>query len=583
MRLSKWPWQTFKEIPNDAEIPSHQLMLRAGLIQKVASGLYVYLPMGLKVIQKVEKIVREELDRAGCVELAVPVVTSGELWKESGRWDVFGPDMLKMRDRGGRDLCLSPTNEEAVVDVFRKIVKSYKQLPLTLYQINTKFRDEIRPRYGVMRGREFTMKDAYSFHIDKSSMDTTYDELFKVYEKIFNKIGLKYIAVEADGGSMAEGDSKTHEFQVLANSGEDKVIKCSKCDYAANIEKADTTRFKSIKKKSDSKIEEVVLVETPDMATIEEVSTFLKVDSSICLKSVVYMATTGDKEEHVLALLLGDDDLNEVKLKAYLGCDFLKVASDFNMEEAGLLKGFIGPYKLNSKLPVKVIYDLEVDLEASYVTGGNVVDTHYKNFIPERELKATSESINQVSLRVSKESDSCPLCSSEVTEIRGVEVGHIFQLGDKYTKSMNVTVLNDNGKACYPLMGCYGLGITRTVAAAIEQGHDDDGIVWPNAIAPYDLYFVLIGKSDEIKTLADEIYEELLRSGIETIYDDRKVGPGFKFKDADLLGLPLRVVLGERDYVKDGFVEIKDRKTKKSKKVTRDSIVSVVKEMLGRK
>lgn len=571
MKLSTGFWQTYKEIPNDAEVPSHQLMLRAGLIYKTSAGLYSYLPMGLRSLQKVEKIVREELNKVGCYELMMPVITPAELWKESGRWDIFGPEMLRMKDRAGRDLCVSPTNEEAITDIFKRTVSSYKQLPVTLYQINTKFRDEIRPRYGVMRSREFMMKDAYSFHIDKQSLDEVYETIYQAYANIFKRMGLEFTVVEADGGTMAGGDAKTHEFQVIADSGEDAVIYCNRCGYAANIEKAATKRPPIDFFKSNLPISEI---ETPNVSSIEDLCNFLKIPAHHDLKSLVYTAINGKDERHYLVTLLGDDELNEVKLKNYIGADHLIMASDATIEDLLLDKGYIGPYNLKTD-KLTVIYDSAIDVDAAYVIG-NSKDKHYQNFIPSRDGVVTSI----VDIRVAKEGDLCPKCSASVITRRGVEVGHIFQLGDKYTKSMGVSVLGANGQGTTPLMGCYGIGISRTVAAAIEQNHDKDGIMWPAALAPYHVYFALISKSDDFKQLADTIYNELLEAGIEVVYDDRKIGPGGKFKDADLLGLPVRLVLGERDYQQDGKFEIKVRSSGESKKVTREELIKTIKELL---
>ncbi len=571
MKLSNGFWQTYKEIPNDAEVVSHQMMIRAGMIHKSSAGLYAYLPMGLRCVQKVEKIVREELNKAGCHELMMPVVTPSELWKESGRWDLFGPEMLRAKDRAGREVCLSPTNEEAITDIFRKTINSYKQLPVTLYQINTKYRDEIRPRFGVMRSKEFTMKDAYSLHMSKDCLDKVYDDLYKAYENIFNRMGLEFTIVEADGGSMAGGDAKTHEFQVIADSGEDAVIYCEKCGYAANEEKADTKRTPVDFARSQDAIEEI---DTPGAGTIENVCKLLGVPHYHDIKSLVYTALTDEKEKHYLVLLLGDDDLNEVKLKNHLGADHLMMASDETLEKLQLEKGFIGPYQIKSK-ELNVIFDREIDDEASYIVGSRK-DKHYKNFIPNRDGKIET----QIDLRLAKAGDHCPKCQATVVVKRGVEVGHIFQLGDKYTSSMGVSVLDSNGKSVTPLMGCYGIGIGRTVAAAIEQSHDKDGIIWPKEIAPYHAYFVTITKNEEIKALCDDIYKELTQNGLEIIYDDRKTGPGMKFKDADLLGLPVRVVLGERDFQKDGLLEVKIRKNGEVKKVKPEELLATLKELV---
>lgn len=571
MKLSTGFWQTYKEVPADAEIPSHQLMIRAGMIQKSGSGLYNYLPMGLRSIRKVERIVREELDKIGSHEVSMSVVTPGELWQETGRWDKMGGLMLRFKDKKNADLCLSPTNEEAVTDMFRKTVKSYKQLPVTLYQINTKFRDEIRPRFGLMRGREFTMKDAYSFHLDKASLDEGYQAMYDAYTAIFTRLGLEFIPVEADGGAMASSDSKTHEFQVVANAGEDLIIYSPEAKYAANVEKAQTLRAPTTFDIAVANLEEVL---TPGQQTIEEVCTFLGTKQEHSLKSLVYKAVTGEKEELILVLLLGDDSLNEIKLNNYLKCDHLDALTEDELKKAKLWKGYIGPVGLEDQL--RVIFDSNVNLEASYVVGGNKKDTHLKGFNPKRDLKK----IEACDLRLAKAGDLTLDGKFKVIEKRGIEVGHVFQLGDKYTKDMKVGVLDQNGKLSTPLMGCYGIGVTRVVAAAIEQNHDDNGIVWPKSIAPYDLYFATIVKAPEMAAIADELYKEMQKAGLEVIYDDRNVGPGNKFKDADLLGLPYRVVLGERDFSASGELEIIERKTGTVTKVKKEALLETLKTLL---
>ncbi len=571
MKLSQGFWQTYKEVPADAEIASHQLMIRAGLIHKAGAGLYNYLPMGLRSIRKVEKIIREELDKIGCYEVAMTVVTPGELWQETGRWDKMGGLMLRFKDKKEADLCISPTNEEAVTDIFRKTVKSYKQLPVTLYQINTKFRDEIRPRFGLMRGREFTMKDAYSFHMDKASLDVVYQDMYNAYSAIFTRLGLEFIPVEADAGAMGGPDSKTHEFQVVANSGEDLIIYSQEAQYAANVEKAQTIRAKTEFDMSVTALKEVA---TPNKTTIEEVSTLLNKPQHQSLKSLVYVATTGQESKLILALLLGDDSLNEIKLQNYLKCDHLTAATDEQMKAAKLWKGFIGPVGLPGD--IKILLDSSINLDASYVIGANKKDAHTEGFSPKRDAK----DYTIVDLRLAREGDLTLDGKHIVTEKRGIEVGHVFQLGDKYTKDMKVGILDQNGKLATPLMGCYGIGVTRVVAAAIEQNHDENGIVWPKAIAPYQVYFATIVKAEEFAKIADDIYKDMQSAGLEVVYDDRNVGPGNKFKDSDLLGLPVRVVLGERDFSASGELEVVLRKTGEVKKVKRDQLISTLQTIL---
>ncbi|WP_419169038.1 proline--tRNA ligase [Halobacteriovorax sp.] len=569
MILSKGFWQTYKEVPTDATIASHQLMMRAGLIHKSAAGLYNYLPMGYRSIRKVEQIVREEMDKAGCYEMLMSVVTPGELWQETGRWEKMGGEMLKFKDKADRDLCISPTNEEAITDVFRKTIKSYKDLPLSLYQINTKFRDEIRPRFGLMRGREFIMKDAYTFHATKECLDEVYDRMYEAYENVFNRLGLEFSAVVADGGAMADGDAKTHEFQVIADSGEDAIIYSNEANYAANIETAKTIR----KVESAAKTGSMAEVSTPGKATIKEVCEFLKKNEFHSLKSLVYKARNDEEEKFILVLLLGDDELNELKLeKVYPGYE-VTTATDTELKALGLIKGFIGPVEISN---LDIVFDTQVDLNAAYVVGANKLDMHLENFVPKEVIKQ----IKTADLRLACSGDYTVDGKHQVELKRGIEVGHIFQLGDKYTKGMDATILDQNGKAMAPLMGCYGIGVTRLVAAAIEQNHDENGIIWPAAIAPYNVSFVAIVKSEEYKEKANELYKTLINSGLEVVYDDRKAGPGFKFKDADLLGLPLQVVLGERDHKEDGMLEIRIRRSGEKIKVSHEDLISKVNELL---
>lgn len=569
MRLSQGFWQTYKETPNDAEIPSHQLMMRAGLIHKTAGGLYTYLPMAFRSIKKIEKIVREELDRIGCYEVQMSVITPAELWKETGRWEAMGPQMLRIKDRAERELCVSPTNEETVTDVFRKTINSYKQLPVCLYQINTKFRDEIRPRFGLLRGREFTMKDAYSLHMDKDCLNAFYEKMYGAYVAIFKRMGLDFIVVEADGGAMAAGGAKTHEFQLVADIGEDTLVTVPATGYAANIEKAPTQR-PGLKPQPAS---DLTKFSTPNQKTCEEVAAAHGFDITHTLKALVMQVIRGEKTHYYMVMLLGDDQLNEVKFKNAMAADHARPAQAHELEKLGLIKGFMGPTVEVQGL--SVVYDLTVDMNSSYVVGANVAEHHMKGFVPSRDTKGNVKSLD---LRLAKEGDV--MNGQPIVMKKGIEVGHVFQLGDKYTKSMGATVLNAQGKAITPLMGCYGIGTTRTLAAAIEQNHDQDGIIWPAAIAPYDVYFGVIAKSEETKKVAEEIYQTFLAAGIEVLYDDRGMGPGGMFKDADLMGLPLRVVLGERDFAATGEIEIKVRKTGETVKVQKNALVATLKEKL---
>lgn len=568
MRLSQGYWQTLKETPSDADIISQQLMLRSGLIYKTAGGLYTYLPMAFRSVKKIEKIIREELDRIGCFEIQMPVMTPAELWHETGRWETMGPQMLKAQDRAQRDLCFSPTNEETVTDLFRRTVNSYKQLPVCLYQINTKFRDEIRPRFGLLRAREFSMKDGYSFHIDKASLDKFYDEIYLAYENIFKRLGLEFIIVEADAGAMAGAGAKTHEFQVVADNGEDYVVTVPQTGFAANIEKAITIR-KDLDFAPAGALEKFA---TPDQKTCEEVCQAHGIAITQSLKSLVMNAIISGKDQFFMVMLLGDDSLNEIKLKNKLNAEHLRPAQQTELEQLGLIKGFMGP---TAEVPLKVIYDEAINMQAAYIVGANEIDHHLKGFVPERDTKPK---FFRADLRMSRQGDY--IGDHQIVLKKGIEVGHIFQLGDKYTKSMKVTVLNEKGQAVTPIMGCYGIGVTRVMASAIEQNNDKDGIVWPASIAPYDVYLCYIGKTPEIREVAEGLYREFLTAGLEVLFDDRQLGPGQMFKDADLIGLPLRVVIGERDFNATGEIEVKVRKDGSSSKVKKEQLIITAKEKL---
>lgn len=568
MRLSQGYWQTLKETPSDADVVSQQLMMRAGLIYKTGAGLYTIQPMLFKSYKKLENIVREELDKINCFELLMPVITPAELWQESGRWDAMGGQMLKMKDRAERELCVSPTNEETVTDVFRRTVNSYRQLPVCLYHINTKFRDEIRPRFGLMRAREFIMKDGYSFHIDKASLDKFYDEIYVAYENIFRRAGLDFIAVEADGGTMAGGGAKTHEFQVVADNGEDYVVTVPRTKFAANIEKAITVR-KNIASAPAVALEKFP---TPNQKTCEEVCEAHGYPITQSLKSLVMNAIINGKDQYFMVMLLGDDTLNEVKFKNKVNAEHIRPAQQNELDELGLIKGFMGPTTTAS---LKIIFDEAIDMNASYIVGANEADHHMKGFVPSRDTTAKHF---RADMRLAKEGDY--IGDDQIVLKKGIEVGHIFQLGDKYTKSMKVTVLNEQGKAITPLMGCYGIGMTRVLASAIEQYNDKDGIIWPASIAPYDLYLCFIGKTPETKELVESIYTDFRKAGLEVLFDDRQLGPGQMFKDADLIGLPMRVVLGERDYLATGEIEIKIRKTGEVIKVKKEELLPTVETKL---
>lgn len=569
MRLSQGYWQTLKETPSDADVVSQQLMMRAGLMYKTGAGLYTYLPMAFKSLKKIEKIVREELDKINCFEIQMPVMTPAELWQESGRWDAMGGQMLKVKDRAEREICFSPTNEETVTDLFRRTVNSYKQLPVCLYQINTKFRDEIRPRFGLMRAREFTMKDGYSFHIDKASLDKFYEEIYGAYENIFRRLGLDFIAVEADGGAMAGGGAKTHEFQVVADNGEDYVVTVPKTKFAANIEKAMTVR----KNIPAGAVAELTKFATPNQKTCEEVCAAHGMPITQSLKSLVMNAVINGKDQFFMVMLLGDDSLNEIKFQNKVGAEHIRPAQQNELDRLGLVKGFMGPGTTAEGF--KVIYDEAIDMNGSYVVGANEPDYHMKGFVPSRDTKPKNF---RADMRLAKEGDY--IGDEQIVLKKGIEVGHIFQLGDKYTKSMKVTVLNEQGKGITPLMGCYGIGVTRVLASAIEQHNDKDGIIWPASISPYDIYLCFIGKTPEIKAVADGIWADLKKENLDVLFDDRQLGPGQMFKDADLIGLPVRVVIGERDFNATGEIEVKIRKTGETLKVQKQDLIPTLKKKL---
>jgi prolyl-tRNA synthetase len=548
MRYSQYFIPTVKETPSDAEVISHQLMLRSGMIRKLAAGIYNYLPLGLRSIRKVEAIVREEMNRAGAIEMLMPAVQPAELWKESGRWDFYGKELLRFKDRKDAEFCMGPTHEEVVTDLIRKEVRSYRQLPLNLYQIQGKFRDEIRPRFGLMRGREFIMKDAYSFDVNEAGADVSYAKMYQAYRRIFERCGLKFRAVEADTGSI--GGNFSHEFMVLADSGEDAIVSCSACEYAANMEKAETRRSSAGEHADQLPLERVT---TPGQKSVEEIAKFLGVPSTQVVKTLVLLADN----EPVVALLRGDFDLNEIKLKNHLGCAELEMAGDdVVLKVTGAPTGYAGPVALAGK--VKVVADLSLEGMHNFVVGANAGDTHLKNVNLGRDFSVSGF----VDIRNVVVGDPCPRCDSGKLEIwRGIEVGHVFKLGTKYSKALNASFLDADGKEQIIYMGCYGIGIGRTVAACIEQNHDDNGIIFPIPIAPFQVIVsALSAKDDAVMEAAEAIYQDLLQAGIEVLIDDRDERPGFKFKDADLIGIPLRIVVGAKHLV-DGKVELKERRS----------------------
>jgi prolyl-tRNA synthetase len=574
MKLSQSFWQTYKEVPSDAQVPSHQLLLRAGFINKTTGGIYSYLPMATKVIKKIQNIIREELDVIGGQEILMSFVTPAELWKSSGRWESMGAEMVRLKDRKDADFCLSATNEETITDIFKNSINSYKQLPINLYQINTKFRDEMRPRFGILRGREFMMKDAYSFHTTKECMDEMYDSYFKAYSKIYQRLGLEFIAVEADGGNMADAGSKTHEFQVIADNGEDDIITAKEIGYAANIETAATVRA-GLEFAISTHIQEV---ETVDMPSCEAVAMSLNIPVFQTLKSLAYTAKYPKKdgsfkEAHYLIMILGDDEINEVKLVNYFkGASSLEPTSPETLKALNLPVGYMSPLNREG---FSVIIDKAIDVEAGYTVGANKENFHVSGFTVSRDI----ENYKQSDIRLTKPDDFAPDGKTPIQFRKGIEAGQIFQLGSKYTKSMGASVLDEKGKKIFPMMGCYGIGVSRTLAAAIEQHHDENGIIWPSSIAPFDAYFAVLGKKEETKTLSVEIYSELKAAGLDILLDDRNHSAGAMFKDSDLLGLPIRILLGERDFAETNELEIKLRGTGEVIKVKRENLTEKLKEL----
>lgn len=539
MRASRYLIATQKETPADAEIISHQMMLRAGMIRKLASGLYSWLPMGLRVLRKVERIVREEMDKSGAQEVLMPAVQPAELWQESGRWEQYGGELLRMNDRHGRDFCFGPTHEEVITDLIRNELKSYKELPANFYQIQTKFRDERRPRFGVMRAREFIMKDAYSFHVNAESLNDTYQVMHRTYCAIFDRLGLDYRPVEADSGAI--GGSASHEFHVLASSGEDAIVFSTDSDYAANIEKAEAVAPAGDR---SSPSEEITEVATPEQRTIEAVATFLKVDASRCAKTLLVKAEEDDNgNSGLIALILrGDHTLNEIKAENLPDvAEPLTMATDEEIEQVvGCKAGSIGPVNL----PVPVIVDRSAAHMVDFVCGANKEGHHLTGVNWERDVPlARVEDLRDV-----VEGDPSPDGKGTLEIRRGIEVGHIFKLGNKYSKAMNATVLDENGKSAILEMGCYGIGVSRIVASSIEQNHDDKGIIWPDAIAPFEVAIVTLNgqKSPAVMAAGEKLYEQLRQAGFDVLLDDRNERPGVKFADMELIGIPHRFVVSER-------------------------------------
>lgn len=562
MRTSRFLLATLKEVPADAEIVSHQLMLRAGMIRRVAAGIYDWLPLGLRVLRKVEGIIRDEMDAAGAQEILMPATQPAELWRESGRWEQYGPELLRFSDRHNREYCFGPTHEEVVTDLVRREIRSYKQLPMNLYQIQTKFRDEIRPRFGVMRSREFIMKDAYSFHENTESLQQTYDRMFDAYTSIFQRLGLEFRPVDADTGSI--GGSTSHEFHVLADSGEDAIAICEACGYAANVEK--TPALPPLGRRAEPTAE-MSAVETPGKHSITEVSEFLDVPPEKIVKTLLVRGTGG-----VVALLVrGDHELNIVKAEkqAHVAKPFEFISDQEVEAETGVKPGSLGPVGLS--LPI--LADESVARMSDFVCGANANGKHLVNVNWGRDLPEPEV----VDIRNVVEGDPCPECDQPLVIRRGIEVGHIFQLGTKYSEAMGATVLNAAGQSVVMPMGCYGIGVSRIVAAAIEQNNDENGIIWPAALAPFQLGVITIGlnKSEAVAAYVDELESELQNAGIEVLIDDRNERPGVMFANMDLIGLPYQLVVGDRG-LKSGMLEFKDRKTGEKSEVAVGQVVEKI-------
>jgi prolyl-tRNA synthetase len=567
MRLSTYLLPTLREDPAEAEVVSHRLMLRAGMIRRVAAGVYSYLPLGLRALRKVEGIIRREMDRAGALEVFLPVLSPAELWRETGRWDVYGKELMRLQDRHGRDFCLGPTHEEIITDLVRREVNSWRHLPLNLYQIQTKFRDEIRPRFGLMRGREFGMKDAYSFDRDEKGAEKSYEIMFETYTRIFEQCGLNFKAVEADSGPI--GGAFSHEFMVLADTGEDLLLNCEGCGYAANLEKAEiappqepleTEKEKPLEKR-----------ETPGKTTVDEVAAFLGCEPSRLVKTLLFEA-----DGKIVAILLrGDHQLNETKLGNYLGAASLEPAAPERVAAVtGGPAGFSGPVGLEG---VRVIADLQIRHLVNFVTGGNAADTHFVDVNRKRDFDVTE----WADVKAAAVGDPCPRCRRSMETIRGIEVGHVFKLGTKYSEAMKATYLDEESNEQTIVMGCYGIGTGRTVASSVEQNHDDDGIIWPVPLAPFPVTLLTLNiKDSALMEASEKLVKQFEAIGIDVLWDERKERPGVKFKDADLVGSPVRVVIGGKSYQR-GEGEIRLRRTGEQTAAPLDQLAARVDELLG--
>jgi prolyl-tRNA synthetase len=570
MKQSRLLVHTYRETPRDADVVSQQLMMRGGMIQRVAAGIYDYLPLALRSIRKFENIVREELARDGCQELLMPTVQPKELWEESGRWNFYGKELLRFKDRKDADFCLGPTHEEVITDIVRKIITSYKQLPINLFQIQTKFRDEIRPRFGLMRGREFIMKDGYSFHVDDADADREYWRMFEAYKRIFGRLGVKFRPVEADSGAI--GGSFTHEFHVLAESGEDAILSCDSCEYTSNVEKTEAPQLPFAYASEAELALKPAHFHTPGIVQMEAQAKAFDLPLDHASKFYLFRLTKGGVTSEVGLVLRSDHEPNVVKLKNLTGADFIELAPLADAEKmAGAPSGFIGPVELN--IPIYV--DRSLEGAFNLTCGANRDGYHHFGFKPSRDVKHF-EGFHD--LRMAVAGDACTRCGKgHYQSFRGIEVGQVFKLGTKYSTSMNCNYLDESGASKPMVMGCYGIGITRTVAAVIEQGHDADGIIWPWPVAPFHIHLLSLDAANpDVASVAERAERDLEAAGFEVLHDDREgLSPGVKFKDADLLGMPIRIVVGAKG-LKDGTAEIRDRRTKQMQRVPFDQLVEAV-------
>ena len=567
MRATELYAPTLRESPAEAELISHKLMFRAGFIRKAAGGIYSYLPLGWRTMKKIMQIIREEMDAKGGQEIMMPITQPAEMWKESGRWAVYGDEMMRLKDRHGREFALGPTHEEMITTLIRDEVRSYKQLPLMLYQIQNKYRDEIRPRFGLMRSREFVMKDLYSFDKDVEGMNISYQKMYDAYSRIFERCGLKFRAVEADNGAIGGGHS--HEFTVLAPSGESSIAYCEKCNFAASDEKAELKIIQT----APEELKPLEKVQTPDCHTIEKVKNFLKVPIEKTIKAVAFM---DDAERLILAFVRGDHEVNEIKvINSVEGANHLYMAGDKLIENAGTVAGFMSPIGISNAI---IVVDQSVMLMTNAVAGANEIDAHFINVTPKRDFDAEKIIISDI--RMVQEGDPCPHCGEKLKMTRGIEVGQVFTLGKKYSEALHATFLDEDGTTKPFEMGCYGIGVGRTMAAAIEQNNDADGIIWNRAIAPFEVVVVPVNaKDDKQLAFAEEIYNELQKSGVDVLLDDRKERAGVKFKDCDLIGYPLRVTISPKT-LESGKIEVKVRRSGEFLNFERENCVKSILELL---